>query len=351
MQTPKHYFPGGNTPKGFYSYYSNILDKDSIGHLAVIKGGPGTGKSTFMKTLGKRLEESGEAVTYLHCSSDPASLDGLFLPRYNSAIIDGTAPHTTDPRYPGGADILLNFCEFIHEDKMVLQTELLRGWGEKISDCFSAGYSYLKAASAVRQLMESKSRSCLQMDEVTRFVSGLIKRLNGYSGKGTEKICFLSAITPAGFKHYLTEALNGRFVILLRAEAGDDTASVMEGLRNACRQRRINMEVFPCPMNPEVAEHIVFPDANLALTVANEYHTANSPDEVVYFSDFCSREYNNASEQIRYRNLISSAMEQFFKAKAFHDELEALYIPNVDFSGIVNMEERALKFLTQTTPK
>ena len=157
MQNIRHFFPGGNTPQGFFSYYGEILDVTSVGRLAVIKGGPGTGKSTFMKQLGEALEKAGESVTYLHCSSDPYSLDGLFLKRYNSAIVDGTAPHVTDPRYPGGADILLNFCDAIGEEQMAGHGEALRQLNREISENFRAGYCCLNAAASIGRLMEQKS--------------------------------------------------------------------------------------------------------------------------------------------------------------------------------------------------
>ena len=88
MQNIRHYFPGGNTPDGFINFYDQILKKDSIGKIAVIKGGPGTGKSTFMKRIGAKFEANGEMLDYLHCSSDFHSLDGLYLPKYNTAVID-----------------------------------------------------------------------------------------------------------------------------------------------------------------------------------------------------------------------------------------------------------------------
>ena len=43
------YFPGANTPEGFYSYYSDILKPDETEHKIILKGGPGTGKSSLMK--------------------------------------------------------------------------------------------------------------------------------------------------------------------------------------------------------------------------------------------------------------------------------------------------------------
>ena len=39
----KHVFPGGNTTKGFYSYYDYILGQEEATRIICIKGGPGVG--------------------------------------------------------------------------------------------------------------------------------------------------------------------------------------------------------------------------------------------------------------------------------------------------------------------
>lgn len=42
-----NYFAGGNTAKGFYSLYDSNLK--GLERLFILKGGPGSGKSTIMK--------------------------------------------------------------------------------------------------------------------------------------------------------------------------------------------------------------------------------------------------------------------------------------------------------------
>ena len=79
MSETRHYFPGNNTPEGFFSYYRYILTQREANKIICIKGGPGTGKSTFMKAVGSRLEKKGLNIDYLHCSADAESLDGIVL--------------------------------------------------------------------------------------------------------------------------------------------------------------------------------------------------------------------------------------------------------------------------------
>ena len=89
----RHMFPGGNSSRGFFSYYSYILPQEEARRIFIIKGGPGVGKSTFMKKAGQELVERGYDVEFMHCSSDNNSLDGMVVPKLGIAMIDGTAPH------------------------------------------------------------------------------------------------------------------------------------------------------------------------------------------------------------------------------------------------------------------
>ena len=73
----RYLFPGGNTALGFFSFYDHILPEEETRRMIILKGGPGVGKSTFMRRIGAALAERGHAVEYLICSSDPHSLDGV----------------------------------------------------------------------------------------------------------------------------------------------------------------------------------------------------------------------------------------------------------------------------------
>ena len=106
----KNYFPGGNTPAGFYSFYQYLPYKTD--QVFIIKGGPGTGKSTLMKKIGYLMQEKGYDLEFHWCSSDNDSLDGVVIPRLGTAIFDGTAPHLIDPLHPGAVDTIINLGDY-----------------------------------------------------------------------------------------------------------------------------------------------------------------------------------------------------------------------------------------------
>lgn len=105
MTNSTHFFLGANSGRGFQSLFPQFCAPEQYHDLLVLKGGPGAGKSTMMKTIGAAMEEEeGEAVEYLYCSGDPTSLDGVHFPRLRTAIVDGTAPHVVEPRYPAAVE-------------------------------------------------------------------------------------------------------------------------------------------------------------------------------------------------------------------------------------------------------
>ena len=102
--TSRRYFAASNSCRGFCNYYGDVFSEARAPRLYVIKGGPGTGKSHFMKTVARRARTEGYTVTEYACSSDPASLDGILLEREGDpavGLLDGTPPHVCEPALPG----------------------------------------------------------------------------------------------------------------------------------------------------------------------------------------------------------------------------------------------------------
>ena len=87
------FFLGANSGEGFQSLYPQILDLHETHDFLILKGGPGAGKSTFMKRIAQAAEQANSPVEYIYCSGDPDSLDAVLLPECHTAVADGTSPH------------------------------------------------------------------------------------------------------------------------------------------------------------------------------------------------------------------------------------------------------------------
>ena len=97
MAQVTNFFVGANSGEGFRNLFPELVDLEDTYDLMVLKGGPGIGKNTFMREIGRTMEQAGTAVEYLWCSGDPDSLDGVVLPEIRCAVVDGTSPHAAAP--------------------------------------------------------------------------------------------------------------------------------------------------------------------------------------------------------------------------------------------------------------
>ena len=65
-------FPGAMGPDGFISCFDHLLDEAHLKRKLILKGGPGVGKSTFMRRVHAALCPENEAATLrtiLYCKA------------------------------------------------------------------------------------------------------------------------------------------------------------------------------------------------------------------------------------------------------------------------------------------
>lgn len=87
-------FAGANTRDGFVGFYDKLKEYFNLKKFFILKGTPGSGKSTFIKNF--RNAFASHQAFLLVCGSDPTSLDGVIFPDLGVGMIDGTFPHTVD---------------------------------------------------------------------------------------------------------------------------------------------------------------------------------------------------------------------------------------------------------------
>ena len=123
----RHYFLGANTGGGFVSVYDEFCPPECGVFLWVLKGGPGCGKSSFMKAIGRAAEDAGLDVEYVLCSGDPDSVDGVYVPAWQIAYVDGTAPHVREVPFPAASGAYLDLGQFYRCEELVPKLpELMR---------------------------------------------------------------------------------------------------------------------------------------------------------------------------------------------------------------------------------
>ena len=145
------FFAARNSHNGFQSHFDGIFNPKDYTRLFILKGGPGTGKSTFMRGLVSFANGSGIDAEAVLCSSDPSSLDGVIMENGGNrvAVIDGTAPHCQDPIFPGAIDTIINLGDGFDTDLLEAKRDDILTLSESKGREYKSAYSALKSAKGV----------------------------------------------------------------------------------------------------------------------------------------------------------------------------------------------------------
>ena len=173
----RRYFLGANTAKGFFSVYEDFCKPDSGNFLYVIKGGPGCGKSSFMKKIGKSEEDAGLDVEYVLCSADPDSLDGVLIPAWHVGYADGTSPHVLEVALPAASGAYVDLGQFYDVAALRPKREALAALTEKYRAQDAIAYKALAEAKRLHDELEAVYNPHVDFDGVYALAKEHILRL------------------------------------------------------------------------------------------------------------------------------------------------------------------------------
>jgi DNA replication protein DnaC len=347
----KRVFPGNNTPDGFFSYYDYIIPKNA-NRVFVIKGGPGVGKSTFMRAIAKDMVERGYNVEMHHCSSDNGSIDGVVFPEIGIGILDGTWPHVVDPKVPGAVDEIVWLGEFWDEKSVRAHKKEILQAQKGAESVFRRAYRFLKAAQIIYEDWESIYMEAMDFGRANMIAEHIIHEnfahIEVAAKPGFQRKLFASAITPDGMVNYLNSIVAGckkRYVIC--GHPGTGKSVLLHKVAQAALERGFFVETYFCPLHPHKVEHVVVPELGLALTKSIEPHTyiPCREDRVVDMNcclddGIVEKHYPYiVRAQDEFSRLFSSSIYYIGQAKQYHDALEEFYAPNMDFEGIEKLRQ------------
>ena len=353
----RHLFPGGNTPQGFFSYYNYIISNNDANRIFILKGGPGTGKSTFMRKIGEALVAQGYDAEFHHCSSDNNSLDGLVIPKLKVALIDGTAPHIVDPKLPGCVDQILPLGEYWDaEGILVHKTNIMACTGE-ISNNYQRAYRLLRAAKYMYDDLASINTGALDILKTNQAAHELVGKIFNDSrriGSGKIRKLFASAITPDGPVNYLDSSVwcLGKCHVI-SGDPGTGKSTLVQKVINTAVAMGFDIEVYYCPLDPEKPEHVVIPELDTAVTTSNIPHiyspVKDKPFSFVNMNDYLrpsiieKHQETIVYSQQMFWELFGKTVECLKQSKKLHDQLENYYVPYMNFKGITDLREKTMK--------
>jgi hypothetical protein len=360
----RHVFPGGNTSQGFFSFYEYMV-KESVKRKMILKGGPGVGKSTFMKKVGQYFADRGVDVEYHWCSSDNDSLDGVVIGRHEICLLDGTAPHVIDPRFPGAVDEIVNIGQFWSRDIISEHRGEIIALSSSIAGCFARAYLRLNEAWQAYQEWSSLVREGKDAAAANRNVGALAEDfLRGSSlSHDAPRHLFAAAITPQGVVNHIESLIDNNYSFFgAKGSPGSGIKDLFQHTAYLIELNHTSAEIYHSPLVPQEIDCIVLPEQKTVMidmsSTIVEYERSLPQikfkrwldfDQFVNWGGINSIEEHIESSQKRLRENISAAVAYIKEAKQRHDLLETYYIPAMDFAGMdgyrEGLQRELLKYL------
>lgn len=335
------YFVGANTPDGFVGDFDKLFSEGAFRKVFIIKGGSGTGKSTMMRRAAEAAKAEGVKVTYLLCSSDPDSLDGVLLEKsgVKIAIADGTVPHTLDPIYAGACGEIVNSGDCWNTEYLENSFYEISEIINKKKDCYSAAYRYISGAAEAWNMALSLGRGCILYDKMisyaNRITAALPKgknRIGTVTGRRTYAISMKGAVRLTVF-----ENVKNCFGV---EDVGGTAAVFMKIITDAFLLRGFDVTVSQSPFGG-ICE-VLIPEADMSFVVRRDGAEYCKNVNLRRFID--KEKFHSVKEKRKFATscfeaMTDGALESLSEAWSLHAELEEIYKKGMDFSALDKMTE------------
>ncbi|MBE5756850.1 MAG: hypothetical protein E7342_03520 [Clostridiales bacterium] len=331
MNKIKHYFSASNTKDGFINFFDNIIDPRFSGFTYVLKGGAGTGKSTFMKKVGEYFFNKGLNIEYFHCSFDKESLDGVRLKDYNIAIVDGTNPHVVEVGAVGLNGKILNVGEFV-SDKIILNKNEIEKQLKKKKNYYGIANQYIKCAGVLYDLNNKELQYSVNEKEVLFKAEQLIAnlRLKGLDygvKRGLNRKLFSNILS---LEENPFEKMNAYKEVVYIEGNKTQNQKVLEVLLQNLLELGVDVTVFCDNLDSNLIESLYLDSIDVLIK------------EKVYLQPASEKRKISEQNQKQIFAFIKKANFYLGKARKAHQEIEKFYIKNMNFDGLNLLEEKII---------
>lgn len=193
----ERYFLGSNTAYGFVGNYERELKNKKRVYL--MKGGPGTGKSTILKKIAHEAKRRGMDFELWYCSGDSNSLDGVYIKDLNIAVIDATSPHAVGADLPIIKDEIFDLASSLQRDKLIKDEVEIKRLLDIKKHHFIRVYQHLKSALCHYNAMMELESEWVNEKSIRAYASYFGADLRSKNkGEGRERRVFIQPICPSG---------------------------------------------------------------------------------------------------------------------------------------------------------
>ena len=337
FDTPSAYFASANGYDGFRSYFDTVFNPRDYSRIYVLKGGPGTGKSSLMKRLLNDTYFSNFTREAIFCSSDPNSLDGVIISsdKGSVAVIDGTAPHECDAKIPGARDEIINLGQMWNKGALISNAEEITRLNEEKKRHYKAAYYYLSFAGKYSTVREEIIDNAYKKNDVPT-IEELLADISERVQYSEEKTRLISAFGKNGYMRQPNSFNNAKRKVYVKGIYGSDNL-FLKRLLELSRYRGLSFVRFPSPLSDKITEAIYYTDEDFVIISGESGETCidtgkflqkKAIEENKGILDFLA-----AGEE----DVLRRSANEFSIVSGIHFALEKIYTQAMNFGEIDNV--------------
>ncbi len=332
------YFAASNSAKGFFSYYPTCFDSTRVKRLYAVKGGPGTGKSRFLREVAHSGENAGWLCEYIYCSSDADSLDGIILTKDENciALLDATAPHVYEPTHPGVREEIINLGVFWNGELLASRADEIEALTAQKSAAYRRAYRYLCGVGNMTETEDELVAPYIRRDAIGAFAEKLLGDVESENAFSMSPALMRSVGMrgEVGFDTYFAKAKK----IVLISDCHGSAAVLMEALGRLISQKKLAVRISHDPICSEKIDGLFLLKSGLSFAVCKEEECAY-PHKTVSMRRFVTtskmkpiRDELNYAKRVR-RAMLDGAIESLEEVRNVHFLIENIYSSAMNFTA------------------
>ena len=331
------FFLGANTASGFVSLYDGFCRGEGD-YLRIVKGGPGTGKSGFMRAIGREAARRGLDVEVVRCSGDPQSLDGVYLPSLSLGWCDGTAPHAAEPGIFGVDSDYVNIGSCCRTPLSPADAARARVLTSAYKGKYARAYALLASAESVEKAFAPQAVGEKEAERAAAALCALVERLPQGDGPRLRRR-FAGAVSCEGVIEDRSSFELCKLIYLCEDGCGLGSCA-LERAGKAALEQGHDVILLLSPADGRSVDGILLQDVSAAFVrakprkVYENVHRVPLDRLIGDMETVKERRLALRAARREGERYLRAACETLREAKALHDELEAVYRPYMDFPAL-----------------
>lgn len=311
----RHIYAGGNTARGYRSFLNAILT--GIDRRIVLTGDAEGLASRLIEKIGEQAIRLGQRVEWIHSPFVNGAFDGVVIPEWSAAVVDGGYPRQFKPEGPGLIETYVNLQDAVDKQKLASHREEIVSLLERIEASTLEAHQAFAEALRIHDEWEGIFIAHLDREKANQVGDEVIRLFFGEdtaAKRARVRRMYLGAATSAGPKDFvpnLTAEVSKRY--LIKGRPGSGKSTILKRLVAEAQRRGFDAEVYHCGLDPNSLDMVVLPERGLAIfdsTAPHEYFPERETDEVI---DMYERAIQPGTDE-RYQSQIATFQKRYKEA-------------------------------------